>query len=69
MMRLIVRVVNVGSAVNVGGPPDTTFKTFDVDASDVEEFIRLNSVKYATTEVVGVEILGKDQPVPCRLNR
>lgn len=58
MIRIIVRTVDIGSAINVGGPVDTKFKTFDVSLPELEEYLERRS-QYESKEVIGVDVVGK----------
>lgn len=60
MLRIIVRTVDSGTAAHLGGPGtpiDTSFKTFDVDAPQVEAFLRQWAPGHHIERcVVGVEV-------------
>lgn len=56
MIRLIVRSTNVGAAANVGGPVDIGFKTFDIEAPELESYLSINQA-YLSREVIGVELI------------
>ena len=62
MLRIICCDVNCGAAANVGGPVHTAFKTFDVDAPEVEAFLLefVGKGGYTERSVTGVEILPPD---------
>lgn len=53
MLRLIVRSVDCGAACHVGGPVATKFATFDIDAPEVEQYLK-GAEKYEDREVIGV---------------
>ena len=55
MIRIVCRDTDVGAAVNVGGPVNLTYKTFDVELPAVEEWLR-EPIAYRR-EVIAVEIL------------
>lgn len=61
MLRIIVRRRDVAAAVNVDGPVDVTYRTFDVDLPEIERCLTDNGgyadAAYVTTEVIGVEVL------------
>ncbi len=60
MIRIIVRETDVGAAANVGAPVAITWKTFDVDAPEVEAHLRetvKENMAYVGREVVGVEVV------------
>lgn len=56
MLRLIVQIVDIGDAANVGGPVQTRYRTFDVDLPEVEAELRTD-YKWATRSLVGAELL------------
>jgi len=60
MIRVLVRTDDAAMASNVGGSVETTFRTFDIDAPDLESFLRepdkWTGTKYAHRQVVGVEL-------------
>jgi hypothetical protein len=60
MLRIIVREDNFGMAAHVGGPVQTTFKTFDVELPECEQFIlEFEGVSgcYVTRTISGVEVI------------
>ena len=56
-MKILVRVDNAGMATNVGGSVETTYKTFDVELPDVEQYLRDARGTYSHANVIGVELL------------
>lgn len=67
MLRIIVRTDNAGMAANCGGAVETTYRTFEMDAPELEAFLREPKSKnwtYAQRQVVGVELpdANTDQP-------
>lgn len=56
MLRVIVRTDDAGMACNVGGAVNSSFKTFDISAPEVEAFLRASQGTYGQRQVVGVEI-------------
>lgn len=59
-MRFICRETDCAAAANVGGPVNTTFRTF-VTADSVETWLRLDSGRYVTRECIGVELVDTQQ--------
>ncbi len=60
MIRVICRDVNIGAAANVGGPVDIEHRTFDVELTAIETWLKEPSVMndhYRTREVIGFELL------------
>lgn len=60
MIRLIVRRTDVAAAVNVGGPVDVLYKTFDIYHPTMEEYLSKASdgkSNYLTSLVVGAEVV------------
>ena len=55
-LRIIVRFDDAGMAANVGGSVYTEFKTFDVDAREVEEFLAKHNGSLQHAHIVGVEV-------------
>lgn len=70
MLRIIVRTDDASMAVNVGGAVHTSFRTFEIDAPELEAFLREPTGKnwsYAGRHVIGIELApptpnGGDQP-------
>jgi hypothetical protein len=62
MIRILVRSVDEGGAINVGSPVDVQYKTFDIDAQEIEAYLTEFSGyqnHYVIRSVVGVEIIKK----------
>lgn len=57
MLRLVVRTNDATHAVHAGGPVETFFKTFDIEASDLEAYLRKTLGAHVHSEVIGVEVL------------
>ena len=61
MIRLVVRIDDASMAAHVGGSPQTTFRTFDIDHPALEYFLsgggsNIQS-KFLYRTLVGAEIL------------
>jgi hypothetical protein len=57
-IRIIVRQSDEGAAMHVGGPVQTSHKTFDVDLPELEQFLRAEGQPtYIRRELIGVELL------------
>ena len=64
MIRIIVRHDNAGMAANVGGQVLTTFKTFDIEAPQIEvELLMAAGNIYAHSQIIGVEVV-HEEPKP-----
>lgn len=64
MLRVIVATTDASRAAHVGGPVQVTYKTFDIDAPEVEAFMAQAYPRnqFWDRTLVGVEILdAKDQ--------
>lgn len=58
MIRVIVRTVGYGRSVHVGGPVSEDFKTFDIEAPELEGYLRKeNAIQYVEAQAIGVELL------------
>lgn len=61
MIRLILRIDDANMAVHVGGSPQTTYRTFDIDHPEIEALLRgggsnsKNEFSYRT--LVGAELI------------
>lgn len=61
MIRLIVRIDDAAMAAHVGGSPQTTYRTFDIDHPEIEALLTgggsnsQNEFSYRT--VVGAEVI------------
>lgn len=60
MLRVIVKTDDANMVVNVGGSVITTFRTFHISDSALEEFMRLKLGLYEHRQIIGVEVL--DEP-------
>lgn len=56
MLRFIVREVNMCDAANAGGPVATTYRTFDLINTGLEDYLREDRGEWVRREVVGVEL-------------
>jgi hypothetical protein len=58
-IRVIVQTCDAGMAANVGGSVMTTYRTFDVEAPELEAFLRgdLPSRDYSFRQVSGWELI------------
>lgn len=62
-IRIIAVEHNYGAAANVGGPSHVTHKTFDVEAPELEAFLKPRpGDSYSERSVVGVEVLKEQTP-------
>jgi hypothetical protein len=63
-IRVIVRLDDIGNAANVGGPVITTFRTFEVSAPELVDYMRAHVGRgsYMTKTIVGVEIPEEPRP-------
>lgn len=60
-IRVIVRTDDAGMAANIGGDVHTTFRTFDIEAAELEAFLTSNRGNaYTERHVIGVELLIAD---------
>lgn len=58
MIRLIVRAIDASHCPHVGGAPHETYRTFDIDAPDVEEFLTgYAGMPGASAALVGAEVV------------
>lgn len=53
MIKIIVQTDDAGMAVNVGGNVLTTFKVFELDAPELEAFLREDIGQYAHRQIIG----------------
>lgn len=56
-IRIIVRTDDAGMACNVGGGVHSEFRTFDIEAPEIENFLGQSLGTYAQRQIVGVENL------------
>ena len=57
MIRVIVETCDAQMAANVGGSVHTTFRTFDIEAPELDRFLRENLGLQCHRQVTGVELL------------
>lgn len=57
MIRIFVRWDDASMAANVGGPPNSEFKSFDVEAPELEAYMNEALHAYTYRSIVGVEVL------------
>jgi len=55
-IRIIVQTCDANMAAHVGGPVDTKFATFDIDAPALESYLRYTP-NPGLRQVIGVELL------------
>ena len=56
MIRLIVKIDDANMAANVGGSTQTTYRTFDVNIPELEQFLTKPDNDYQVRILVGAEI-------------
>ena len=61
MIRVIVVSAYAGMAANVGGPVQTEYKTFDIEAPDLEAFVTAQMGSCDQRSIVGIEVLNQEQ--------
>lgn len=54
-IRIIVQTCDANMAAHVGGPVETTFTTFDIEAPALESFLRFKP-NPGLRQVIGVEL-------------
>lgn len=59
-LRIICMDHEFGAAANIGGPTHTAYKTFDVEAPAIEEWLR-EQAAYCQRSIVGVELVEKEK--------
>ena len=63
MIRLVVRIDDAAMAAHVGGSPQTTYRTFDIEHAEIEALLRgggsndRSDFSYRT--LVGAEIISE----------
>jgi hypothetical protein len=61
MIRLIVRIDEASMAAHVGGSPQTTYRTFDIDHPQIEALLRgggsNNQNEFSYRTLVGAELI------------
>lgn len=61
-LRIIVATTDAARAAHVGGPIEVKYKTFDIEAPEVERFLKSGKPNnFWDRTIVGVEVLGDDQ--------
>jgi hypothetical protein len=56
-IRIIAHSTDAEMAANVGGPVTTSYRTFDIDAPEVETFLRKPWRNYEERGIIGIELL------------
>lgn len=56
-LRVIVTTSDATAAAHVGGPVNVTHKTFDIEAPEVEAFMRESMNDFCNRVLVGVEVI------------
>ena len=56
MLRVIVRIDDAGMATNVGGSVETIYRTFDIEAPEVERLLLEPKHDFLHRQIVGVEL-------------
>lgn len=59
-LRVIITTSDATAAAHVGGPVNVTHKTFDIEAPEVEAFMRESMSEFCNRVLVGVEIIESD---------
>lgn len=62
-IRVIVQTCDANMAAHVGGPVDTTFATFDIDAPALESYLRYTP-NPGLRQVIGVELRPAEPTTP-----
>ena len=57
MIRVVVQTCDAGMAANVGGSVHSSIRTFDVEAPELERWLRQDSGVYVHRQVTGVECI------------
>lgn len=62
-LRIIARIDDANMAANVGGSVFTQYRTFEIEAPEVEEFLlRTPDNGYQHRQIIGVEIVKQEPP-------
>jgi len=61
MIRIIVVTTDYGDAANVGGPVHVDYRTFEVEAPEVEQYLNSGPKSYGGRSIVGVEFTPGDR--------
>lgn len=62
MLRIVVQTDDASMAANVGGKVETKFRTFDIDAPELEAFLREPEGKkwqFTQRQAVGIEVIDR----------
>jgi hypothetical protein len=62
MIRIVVQTDDASMAANVGGSVHTAIRTFDIDAPEIEAFLRADLGAYTHRQIMGVEVLPAAPP-------
>lgn len=62
MLRIIICQTDCAAAANVGGPVEIEYRTFDIEAPEVEAYLRAEVGSYARRQIVGTELRGAAPP-------
>ena len=60
MIRIIVRTDDAQMMAHVGGSVESTYRTFDCDLPELEQFLRATQ-PYVQKQIIGTEIVGGDR--------
>ena len=58
MIRIIVQTDDAQMAANVGGAVHTTMDTFDIEATELERFMRQKMPSLVYRNIIGAELKG-----------
>ena len=61
-LRVVVQDADRAAAANVGGPVDTSLKTFDIESPELEQYLQQpikDKWNYVHRQVIGVEVIVK----------
>lgn len=64
MIRLVVRIDDASMAAHVGGSPQTTFRTFDIDHPELEDLLSgggSGDGGFSYRTLVGGEVLAQQE--------
>jgi len=56
-LRVIVRTFDASAAAHVNAPVEQGLQTFDIEAAELEAFMRANKPQFGGREIIGVELL------------
>lgn len=57
MIRVLCRQIDGSNMANVGGPLEESYRTFDIDFPQLEDWLRKSGESFLTRSVIGVEVL------------